>query len=68
MKLVATRKTFHFEDASGYAFDVVAEQGPSGAWSAAVTMRTCGFGTAEKAVAHLTSSAKAFTRQVEEQE
>lgn len=66
MKLVATRKAFHFEDESGYTFDVEAEETPGRGWKASVTMRTGGYVTAEDAVRHLTSSAKAFIRQVEE--
>lgn len=68
MKLVATRKAFHFEDASGYAFDVEAEETPGRGWKATVTMMTGGYLTAEDAVRRLAESAKEFIRQVKESE
>lgn len=63
MKLISTRKTFHFDDASGYAFDVVAEDTGRG-WTATVTMRASGLVTAERAVDALGHSAEQFLRQL----
>lgn len=63
MNLVSTRKTFHFEDASGYAFDVVAEDTGHG-WTASVTMRAGVYVTAEDAVRCVGRSAEEFLRQL----
>lgn len=65
MKLVATRKVFHFEDESGYAFDVVAEETPGRGWTATVTMRAGGYITAEDAVRRVAETARAFIQQAE---
>jgi hypothetical protein len=66
MKLVATRKVFRFEDESGYAFDVTAEETPGEGWSATVTMQTTGYKTPEHAVRNLVPGAQQFIRQVRE--
>lgn len=66
MKLVATRKTFHFEDESGYWFDVEAEETQGCGWKASVTIRASGYITAEDAVRRVAESAKELVRQAEE--
>lgn len=63
MNLVSTRKVFHFEDASGYGFDAVAENTGRG-WTATVTMRASGLVTAEDAVRALEPAAEQFLRQL----
>lgn len=63
MNLISTRKVFHFEDASGYAFDVVAEDTGRG-WTATVTMRASGLVTVEDAVEALAPAAEQFLRQL----
>lgn len=66
MKLTATRKTFHFENESGYSFDVEAEERPGRGWTATVTIRAGGYVTAEDAVRRVAETARAFIGQVEE--
>lgn len=68
MNLKPTRveQTYEVGDESGYRFTVVAVYDPETGWSASVNMATHGYQTAEYAVEHLTMSAAAFLRQVEE--
>lgn len=66
MELKATRREYHFEDESGYAFDVLAEEHPDRGWSATVTMRTGGYMSAEDAIRRLTETADTFVKQVKE--
>lgn len=66
MKLKSTRLECRFEDASGYAFDVVATRDPETGWSASVEFSAHGWGAAEDAVRHLRHAAEAFLHQLKE--
>lgn len=68
MNLKPTRveQTYEIGDESGYRFTVVASCDGKTGWSAAVSMASHGYLTAEDAIQHLTHSAEAFLRQVTE--